>query len=491
MSELSFLLAISPAVLNSLGIVLTLFSVVAIFIGEYILIRFVYKTGFAFSKSDFNGSKFSKIQSVLRLISVIFSNLTFYTFFSVISVSPSSSISDEAVTNTSEFSFPWAFLIITAGIMVVSAALWFLGKGSFSDGIFHCCALLTSLFIYAEISNFLTGFTNLVDTPVFPFVARLAAGLVPLLIFIPLTRASAAEDQESWHKETALLIFAVNVFVHLTAFSVGAVLVHSDAEGAQYFLSLMMLSAAAVNALSICLGVILAKDRYFKRMTRINNEMISAQASHYEAVKQSNFEIRRVKHDMKNHLLVIEELAKAKNYDELLSYTSELNRQISSADLFYRTGNDIADAILSDKNNKASLRGIILKVSGDLYGCTLNPADLCTVIGNLLDNAIEAVGGFYGLDTDDETRTIVFEMRKNNNFLLLTETNYSPEPIIRKGDKIVSSKNSDDHGFGIYNIKNVVAKYDGEFEIIPENIDDSARSHFYKYRFEIMLPMKG
>ena len=149
MSELSFLLAISPAVLNSLGIVLTLFSVVAIFIGEYILIRFVYKTGFAFSKSDFNGSKLSKIQSVLRLISVIFSNLTFYTFFSVISVSPSSSISDEAVTNTSSISFPWAFLIITAGILVVSAALWFLGKGSFNDGIFHCCALLTSLFIYA------------------------------------------------------------------------------------------------------------------------------------------------------------------------------------------------------------------------------------------------------------------------------------------------------------------------------------------------------
>lgn len=485
-----------------LGVLLTFLSAVSVYIGEVMLVRFVYKTEFAVSKSDFFSSDTSggtvssgasKVRAALRLLSTLISAALFYTLFSVISFAPavdsSGLVAEEGIADTTQIAVPWIFFGAVAAALSVSVAFWFIGKGTFTGGVFHCCALFTSLIIYGEISSFLSGFMNLVDSPAFPYVAGLVSGLVPVIVFIPLSRASASEDQESWHKENALFVTAIDVFVHITAYAVGVILIVSGAVGGPYVMSLMMLSAAAVNTLTVCLGVILAKDRYYKRVTHINNEMLSAQASHYEAVKQSNFEIRRVKHDMKNHLLVIEELAKAQNYDELLKYTAELNQQITSADVFYRTGNDIADAILSDKNNKASLRGITLKVSGDLYGCTLNPADLCTVIGNLLDNAIEAVGGFYGLDTDEETRTVVFEMRRNNNFMLITETNYSPAPIIRKDNKIISSKNSDNHGFGIYNIKNVVAKYDGDFEIITEEADP-AHAEYFKYSFEIMLPMK-
>jgi len=224
--------------------------------------------------------------------------------------------------------------------------------------------------------------------------------------------------------------------------------------------------------------------RYNAEIRRIDEKINAAQNAQYEAVMQSNFELRRVRHDMKNHLLAIKSMASKSSDPELIDYVDSILGDIDSAAVPYRSGNDIADAIIADKIAKAKKRGLSLKVSGDMAGVKIEANDLVTILANLLDNAIEALCRLYGTDLSSSQKTIKLELRKNSNFLYIIEKNISGDKI----DKglIRSSKDSPDHGFGVFNIRKVVKKYGGEFDISCESIDGSM---LYTVEVQIILPM--
>ena len=226
--------------------------------------------------------------------------------------------------------------------------------------------------------------------------------------------------------------------------------------------------------------------RYNAEIRRIDEKINAAQNAQYEAVMQSNFELRRVRHDMKNHLLAIKSMASKSSDPELIDYVDSILGDIDSAAVPYRSGNDIADAIIADKIAKAKKRGLSLKVSGDMAGVKIEANDLVTILANLLDNAIEALCRLYGSDLSSSQKTIELELRKNSNFLYIVEKNISGDKI----DKglIRSSKDSPDHGFGVFNIRKVVKKYGGEFDISCESIGGSP---LYTVEVQIILPMNS
>ncbi len=242
-----------------------------------------------------------------------------------------------------------------------------------------------------------------------------------------------------------------------------------------------------VSGLLSCLAVyetpMLSKERYRTELKKIDSLLSDARHAHYEAVKKSSEETRRTRHDMKNHLIALRELAVQSRRDELLSYIGSLEAQIEAAAPPYRSGNDIADAIIADKCAKAEKRGQKLKITGNVAGLDMESADLVTVLSNLLDNAMEAVSRTYGSGLSGEDKTISLEFRKNSNFLLILEKNKSISEL--SGGRIVSVKNSPDHGFGIENIKRTVKKYGGEF-----SISCSESGALYDVEVEIVLPLK-
>ena len=243
-----------------------------------------------------------------------------------------------------------------------------------------------------------------------------------------------------------------------------------------------------ICALLCCLCVYytpqLSRDRYRAELETIDRMVSEARNAHYEAVKKSSYEIRRSRHDMKNHMIALRELAQQERTEELIKYIDSITEQIDAAAPPYRSGNDIADVIIADKHAKAEKRGIGLHILGDLAGLDIESADLVTILSNLLDNAIEAVSRLYGKDLSEEDKTIRLEFRKNANFLLILETNKSIEKVVP--GKIVSSKNSPDHGFGIGNIRRAVKKYGGEY-----NIGCSEEGDLYLVQIEIVLPLNN
>lgn len=357
-------------------------------------------------------------------------------------------------------------LLVLLGAVALIHFVW---KSSWRNVLAWIAAVICSWCLYYELSSFMGLFAGYASIGGYKYLVEIVASIFPLLAYLPLIRYCLIKRNGQFTTEVILLATAITVFVASICFVVG---------------SYLGVLGAIVSVLTMACFAMYSENKHDRNITRVNEQMLNAQLNHYEAVKQSNFELRRIKHDMKNHLLVARDMAEKGNNKELIAYLEKLTDDVVQSDVFCRTGNDIADAILSDKNNKASKRNITLQVSGNLAGAEIDAVDLCTIIANLLDNAIEAVSKLYNLNTSERHKVITIDFRKNANFLVIEQSNYALEKIKSEKGRFITSKNSPDHGFGIYNIKQAVYRNDGEFNILEDS------GEFTKYTFEIMLPLK-
>lgn len=365
----------------------------------------------------------------------------------------------------------YALLIIRILLVLLGAValIRFVWKSSWRNVLAWVAAAICSFCLYYELISFMGVFSEYASSEGYKFIIEVVASIFPLLAYLPLIRYSVIKRNGQFSTEIILLVTAISVFIAFICFMVGG------------YLGIL---GAVISVLTMACFSMYSENKHDRNITRVNEQMLNAQLNHYEAVKQSNFELRRIKHDMKNHLLVARDMAEKGNNKELIAYLDALTNEVVQSDVFCRTGNDIADAILSDKNNKATKRNITLQVSGNLAGVEIDAVDLCTIIANLLDNAIEAVSKLYNLNTSERHKVITIDFRKNANFLVIEQTNYALEKIKSEKGRFITSKNSPDHGFGLYNIKQAVYRNDGEFNILED------AGEFTKYTFEIMLPLK-
>lgn len=204
-----------------------------------------------------------------------------------------------------------------------------------------------------------------------------------------------------------------------------------------------------------------AESMYLQKTNARNEYYLEMQKKHYEGIMESNREIRKIKHDMKNHIYCIEQLRAAKRYDELEEYIREISENLERADITVQTGCEIADAIISERKRKAQGLGIALRVEGELHRLEMSPLHICTIFSNLLDNAMEATQQL----TNGE-KWIEVKCRKNQHFIFISVTNPVKEPVEIVDNFVKTTKqDAKEHGFGIYNIKEAVAKYEGDVKL--------------------------
>ncbi len=123
--------------------------------------------------------------------------------------------------------------------------------------------------------------------------------------------------------------------------------------------------------------------------------------------------IRRVRHEMKNHMTNIKGLVASEKYDEVESYIEKLDETIQTMDYKFNTGNAVTDVIINDKYQKAENAGISFQVKFNLGETdTISAFDIGIILNNLLDNAIEACEKL-----EQEQRYINLTLKKKNHFL--------------------------------------------------------------------------
>lgn len=223
-----------------------------------------------------------------------------------------------------------------------------------------------------------------------------------------------------------------------------------------------------------------SESDYFQRKNAVNEYYLEAQKEHYASLIESSREIRRVKHDMKNHIYCLRELCERKNYEELGNYLNEIDETIQHADIGIHVGNEIADAIIAEKRKKAAEKEIAFTADGDMSGVSLAAIDICTIFSNLIDNALEAVCELPGPE-----RRITLEIRKNKNFLLILESNPAARrPEIQDNTIATTKKDKANHGFGLANIREAAAKYDGECQL-----EAAEREGRFEFTIAVMIPL--
>lgn len=195
---------------------------------------------------------------------------------------------------------------------------------------------------------------------------------------------------------------------------------------------------------------------YKKREQEKFHSGIKNQILYYESIEKNQQEVYKLYHDMKNHLLV---LNAAESIQE--KYIDQCMNRIRATEGHAETGITYVDVLLNDKWRKAQESGIDMSFSVQRDALEkIEIFDLTVLLGNLLDNALEAAK-----KVTDKRAAISLKSGKNGGCIFIHITNdYKEEPYEKNGEFQTIKKDKKYHGRGFKNVKEVVQKYGGELK---------------------------
>ena len=190
-------------------------------------------------------------------------------------------------------------------------------------------------------------------------------------------------------------------------------------------------------------------------------------------------EMHMVRHEIRNHMAYIRFLLSQEEYDKLFDYT---NSVLGEAEVLFRTvasGNDVVDAVVNHEIQKAAKQGIRVETNIVVPPQLPFPEkDFCSVLSNLLDNAIEAAA-----QSGVENPVIGVSIRPQQDYLFLRVTNPVKEAVRGRAVSLVTTKeNASFHGYGTKIIRRIVESYDGTFNC---DIRDG------RFVADVMMAMRG
>lgn len=209
-----------------------------------------------------------------------------------------------------------------------------------------------------------------------------------------------------------------------------------------------------------------------KRIAAYQRELIE---THYREVENMYRQIRGWRHDYRNHIQMMKVLAANGDVDALKVYLDELDTDLNTVDTVVKTGNPMADAILNSKISLARSRNIPTQVDAHIpVKLKMSELDLCCIIGNLFDNAMEA-----SMALPEEKRMIRVYMDMKGTQLYISFTNFTAAKKLNKVGKGFKTSKGEGHGFGLVRVDDIVSRYDG---YLSRNSEDGA------FTTEILIP---
>ncbi len=209
-----------------------------------------------------------------------------------------------------------------------------------------------------------------------------------------------------------------------------------------------------------------------KRIEAYQSDLLQ---KYYDEVESMYTKMRGWRHDYHNHIQALQASMALGHYDQVVDYLRSLNEDLTNVDSTIKTGRLMADAILNGKMNIAAQNQIPVHVKARIpEEMPVSDVDLCVIIGNLLDNAIEE-----NKKLPEADRFIRIYIGQKNTQFYLAFTNAAGKKQPRRGSLFGSTKGSS-HGFGLSRVESVVKKYGGLF---------SADSEDGGFTAEILIPL--
>lgn len=225
--------------------------------------------------------------------------------------------------------------------------------------------------------------------------------------------------------------------------------------------------------MAMLLILIVSRDIH-KEKEMLMEKYLNEQIEHYEYLELREQETRKFRHDIRSHIYVLRSLYKNQEYDKFDEYLEKIDGRIDAFGNKISVNNSIVDAVLNKYLVEAEQKRVHLDVKGHFpTECSISAFDLCTIVSNLLSNAIEAAhrcgGGLVQISFRYNEREIMISVENDYDGVILYEEGVMKT---RKDDQ-------NSHGFGLESIGECLKRNGGYMDIQTEN-----------FKFKTMLLLK-
>lgn len=232
--------------------------------------------------------------------------------------------------------------------------------------------------------------------------------------------------------------------------------------------------------LSMTYGVKLFQDMISlheeqKRLV-ILEKQVGSMEEHIRELERVYAGVRTMKHDMKNQLAVVTELVRQREErQEIQTYLAGLDHTLSGLDFPWQTGSAVVDTLLAMKLHEMQERLPDLSFEAERLlipkQLKIQAMDVSVILGNALDNAIEACEALKAAKPEAETFIRVASMQRERFFLLEIENSFGGELSYREGEELPDTTKTDRsiHGIGLHSIRTTALKYHGGIDWSAEN----------------------
>lgn len=356
-------------------------------------------------------------------------------------------------------------IILFKTLLVFINFLKYIFLNAYIYKIFNCRLVITSLIIQFTCSNFTAALLVLfpVNKIKTLYILNIILNLIVRLIVLFIALYINYKDDYGRIQNAIsiipnytfiLIILSLNLsngLIQTANFNTSKTLIQINMI--KVFASLITIFMTVV-LLTLLFNVI--SKKYQSDINTALEKQIETQLYHYKQLEKINAEIRKFKHDYINHVKCMDSMIVSKEYNDLSKYFHKISDSFPNTSFLFETGNYIADAILTEKQIN-SPDNISIEFDGAIP-TDLDNVDLCIILSNALDNAVEAC-----CLCDGNKIISVYSGLKHGYFVLKIKnptinTNTNDKSSTTKTDKI-------NHGFGLINIERTVKKYDGYVSI--------------------------
>lgn len=274
-----------------------------------------------------------------------------------------------------------------------------------------------------------------------------------------------------------LFVYLISGINLLVIFNISLILNELNVE-AQYLT--IIINMGSLLIVLITYYVFIKLNRFYRKSSNykiieIKNEMLRKEIKEKENIYE---EVRKTHHDFKNHIICIEKLLEQCKLELVSEYINNLKEEKFQVYTWIKTGNDVVDAILNQKKSEGMKKNIDIDMKVVIPDdINIKPMDLCVILGNALDNGIEANEKIKDIDK----RNIKVRINPYKDYLFIEISNPTIfNPIDEYGQLKTTKDNKEKHGFGIKSMATVVEEYNG---ILNYEYDEG------EFILSIMLPM--
>ena len=263
-----------------------------------------------------------------------------------------------------------------------------------------------------------------------------------------------------WNEWFVLLIIPVISIFTMSFVSLIIINIEDQLSPMQHIFSILsILGILMTNSLVYVLYVNMQKDHAKQLEYSILQQAFKSQEKSVEETKILYQSVRSIRHDLKQHFQVALTMLHSGKINEAVDYMEKYNDTVLdgiSNKVF--CDNDVVNYIINSKSKICSDRHIKIYIYIANEIPEFSDLDLCVLLGNVLDNAIEGVSG-------EGNNEIYLELRNVDNFFMISVKNTIINSVLEDNPNLISTKNEKEvHGLGILSMKEVVQKYNGSIE---------------------------